>query len=72
MNQPQIGYLAKKFRNRELPLQVLERGEGFYIGTFCSDDGPMTRESTRYWPTREDAQSALETGEWVQVRYPYS
>lgn len=50
---------------RELPLQVLESGAGFYIGTFCPDCGPNTRESERYWRKREQAQTALDTGKWV-------
>lgn len=50
---------------RELSLTVLKSGAGFYIGTACNDCGPNTRESERYWPKRELAQTALDTGKWV-------
>lgn len=72
MSKTQIGYLAKAYCKVELPLQVLKSAAGFYIGTFSDEDGPdgplgpMTRESDRYWPTREAAQEALDTGDWPQ------
>jgi hypothetical protein len=50
----------------ELPLQVLESGAGFYLGTWHPQEGPNTRESVEYWPTRELAQGALDSGNWTQ------
>lgn len=48
----------------ELPFQVLESGAGFYIGTL-EDGFPYSRESARYWKTREEAQEALDTRKWL-------
>jgi len=42
-----------------LPLQVLMSGGGYYIGTFCPECGPYSRESD-YFPTREAAQAELD------------
>lgn len=41
-------------------LAVQHSMAGFYVGTWC-DCGPYSRESD-YYPTREDAQTALDTG----------
>ncbi len=43
-------------------LDVYRSGAGFYIGTYCHC-GPYTRES-RYYPTREIAQAALDSGHY--------
>lgn len=51
-----------------LPLTVLKSAAGFYIGTE-DDDGPVSRESEEYWPTKEAAEKALEGVEghaWTQ------
>jgi hypothetical protein len=64
-----IGLLAKKHCGVELPLDVCRSNAGFYIGTF-GDDGPCSRESVQYWPTREAAQQALATGTWTQRTEP--
>lgn len=64
----QYGKLAQEFLRMELPLQVLASQAGFYIGTFC-EDGPCSRESVEYFPTREAAFAALETGEWTQATH---
>ena len=48
-----------------LPLQVLRSAAGFYLGTF-GDEGPETRESEEYWPTRQQAEDALRDGTWTQ------
>jgi len=42
-------------------LDVHMSGAGYYIGTFCGC-GPYSRESG-YYPTREAAEAALESGE---------
>lgn len=44
-----------------LPAQVLMSGAGYYIGTFCPNCGPYSRESG-YYATREEAEIALKNG----------
>lgn len=63
----QYGMLASQAGYR-LPIEVQESRAGFYIGTF--DCGPVSRESDEYWPTRELAQAALDTGNWTQKPHP--
>ena len=58
------GHLAAQF-GYQLPVQVLQSGAGFYIGT-ASDAGPISRESTEYFPSRENAEAALDAGAWTQ------
>jgi len=50
-----------------LPLQVLKSAAGFYIGT-ADEMGPMSRDSVEYWPTEDQAQTALDAGRdaWTQ------
>lgn len=62
------GLLALAYVGKSLPLQVLRSAAGHYIGTF--DDGPVSRESVEYFPTREAARHALETGAWTQLQHP--
>jgi hypothetical protein len=62
------GSLALASVGKRLPLQVLRSAAGHYIGTF--DDGPVSRESVEYFPTREAARHALETGAWTQRQHP--
>lgn len=62
----EYGKLAKEVCNVTLPLQVLESQAGFYIGTF-DEDGPCSRESAEYFPTKDEAFAALKTGEWTQL-----
>ena len=68
MSNQQYGRLAQEFSHLNLPLQVLQSAAGLYIGTW-DEHGPVTRESG-YYPTREAAQQALTTGNWVQHFYP--
>lgn len=57
---------GKKFR-----IRVLQSGGGYYIGTACenrdcSEYGmPYSRESLRYWQTREEAERALAGRFWI-------
>ena len=53
------------------PYAVLKCVAGFYIGMFDDDpeDGPVKRVSTRYWPSRTEADSALDSGDWVPFPY---
>ena len=63
-NKGSYGYLAQQAGSK-LRIQVLKSHAGFYIGT-CDDDGPFTRESLEYWPSRDQAIAALEAGDWTQ------
>lgn len=65
-----IGYLALTFAGKRLPLQVLRSAAGYYIGTFDDHDGPCSRESYEYFPSRDAAATALVTGAWMQRPYP--
>lgn len=64
------GKLAHEFCNLTLPIQVLKSAAGFYIGTICNVEGPISRESVEYWTTKEKAESALQLGEWTQREHP--
>lgn len=48
-----------------LPMQVLQSGGGFYLGT-CTDRGPFTRESLETWRTAAQAEKAWANGRWSQ------
>ena len=64
-----FGVLADRYCNLQLPLVVLQSQAGFYIGTH--DDGsPVSRESGEYFLTHDDAQRALESGNWTQRQEP--
>ncbi len=65
-----IGYLALTFVGKRLPLQVLRSAVGYYIGAFDNHDGPCSRESFEYFPSRDAAATALVTGAWMQRPYP--
>ena len=59
-----FGHIARHY-GLDLPLEILEGKEGFYIGT--SEDGlPFTRESIEYFRTRSAAERALARGAWQQ------
>ncbi|HFT8627800.1 TPA: hypothetical protein ACGSTE_005328 [Pseudomonas aeruginosa] len=64
----QYGKLALAHLSLELPLQVLMSNAGFYIGTL-DEEGPASRESVEYYPSRELAQQALDHGTWTQREY---
>jgi hypothetical protein len=59
-----IGKIALRF-GEELSLEILETGEGFYIGTL-KDGLPFSRESVEYYPTRARAEQALIRNTWTQ------
>ena len=46
---------------RKLHLEVLHSAAGYYLGFFCPNCGPYSRESG-YYRTREEAAEALESG----------
>lgn len=62
----QRGYLASR-AGIYLPLLVLGSDEGFYIGTW--QNGPYSRESIEYFTTQQQAQKALNKGDWTQRTY---
>ncbi|HIE5303949.1 TPA: hypothetical protein ACXNP5_006025 [Pseudomonas aeruginosa] len=64
----QYGKLALAHLRLELPLQVLMSNAGFYIDTL-DEEGPASRESVEYYPSRELAQQALDNGTWSQREY---
>lgn len=63
----QFGALARTC-GKEYPMEILQSAAGFYLGTY-SDSGPFTRESMQYWPTREKAKKAWDSGRWTQRTY---
>lgn len=65
MPDRQLGQLAL-VHGDELPLKVLSSAAGFYLGTIHPTEGPNTRESVEYWPTRKQAQDGLDSGNWTQ------
>ena len=67
-NYQSYGLLAHAATGKKLPIDVMQTRAGFYLGTY-GEDGPCSRESAEYWPTREKAQAALETGDWTQHDY---
>lgn len=52
-------------------VEVFKCVAGFFIGAFESDPeyGPVNRVSVRYWPSRTEAQHALDSGTWVPLPY---
>ena len=49
--------------NSEIPLKVCQSAAGYYVGRFCPECGPYSRDSD-YFKTREQAQSYLD--EWIR------
>lgn len=47
------------------PLEILKSAASYYLGT-QTKRGPWTRESVQYWPSKEKAQNAWDTGNWTQ------
>lgn len=48
-----------------LNLRVCESAAGFYIGFWCDEDGPWSRESYHYYQDYDVAQAALVRGNWA-------
>ena len=63
-----IAFLAAQ-AGYNLSPAVLKSQAGYYIGTFDFNAGPVSRESVRYWPTKQAAQAALDTGVWAQRQH---
>lgn len=64
-----FGVLAREYCNVNLELKVLRSAAGWYIGT-ADEDGPCSRESHGYFETKQQAEFALDTGEWTQRDTP--
>lgn len=47
----------------QLEPQVCHSAAGYYVGYWCDQDGPHSRESG-YYRTSEDAERALASGEY--------
>lgn len=47
------------------PLMILKSAAGFYIGTSCKYEGPISRQSVEYWPTHEQAEKAFKNNRWT-------
>lgn len=65
-----FGKLALEYCGEQLPLQVLESGAGFYIGTRDEIGDPVSRESQEYYKTSQLAADALQNGTWTQKAHP--
>ncbi|MWA29784.1 hypothetical protein [Burkholderia pseudomallei] len=69
LTNPHFGALAWRYTGKRLPLHVLRSVAGYYIGT-ADDEGPISRESIEYFPTRDLAERALVAGCWTQRFVP--
>ncbi len=63
-------FQCSEFLGRRETLAVCESGAGFYLGVVSPTEGPLCRDSVEYFATREDAQTALDSGSWTQRRTP--
>ncbi|QEA38662.1 hypothetical protein FGL86_05960 [Pistricoccus aurantiacus] len=64
--QVDAGQLAYRELGWVLPVEVLRSAAGFYLGTSNEDDFPVSRESVEYFKTQEQAEQALNSGNWTQ------
>lgn len=70
MSTQNFGQLAKEFTGKTLPLEVMQSADGYYIGTYCPQEGPCSRESVEYFRTEAKAKIAFELGTWTQRDHP--
>lgn len=56
--------------SQDFELQVLHSRAGYYIGTSDPYGMPINRESAEYWHKDQEAQQALDTGDWTQRPEP--
>lgn len=49
---------------QKLKHEVLHTPAGYYIGTFCPNCGPYSRD-TCYFQDKETAEALFKSGEWV-------
>ena len=52
--------------NTVLTIQVLCSAAGYYIGFFCPECGPYSRESG-YFHSRDEAETAFDLGEFGRI-----
>lgn len=52
--------------NSELPIKVCFSQAGYYIGRFCPECGPYSRNSG-YYPSKDAVQKAIEGGQYVEA-----
>ena len=64
MQHQQVGLLALQ-SGELLPVEVMQSGAGFYLGT-SQEQAPFSRESEEYWPTLKQAEAALNGNDWTQ------
>lgn len=63
--------LAMLWCDVALPEAVCMSGAGYYIGCVDPQTGePISRESVEYFATEEQAQRALDGGDWTQRQRP--
>lgn len=73
MKSPQVQNVDSKNAERYTDLQVCQSGAGFYIGAMYKTPEGFTEPGSRdsqYFPTREEAQKALDSGIWEQRMWP--
>jgi hypothetical protein len=59
------GLVALIYARKRIALKGLHSAAGHYIGT-SDREGPVSRESVEYFPTRAAALHALDSGAWTQ------
>jgi len=66
------GKLAWDYCHQALPLQVMRQNTWtpFYIGTWDQDSLTCSQESVQTYRTYEEAELALESGNWTQRGRP--
>jgi hypothetical protein len=63
-------YQCAEFLGITVALAVCKSAAGFYLGAVSETEGPLCRDSAEYFATREDAQTALDSGAWTQRYTP--
>lgn len=53
-----------------LPVEVQHSAAGYYIGQWCSTDGPYSRLSVEYYRTEKEAQNALDNRTFTMRQHP--
>ena len=65
-----LSMICLEYLKEEHPVAVCESNAGFYIGVVSETEGPLSRDSEEYFPTREAALAALDSGSWTQRLHP--
>ena len=48
-----------------LPLKVCRSAADYYVGRFCDNCGPYSRESEEYYATEKEAQAAINNDDYT-------